>query len=166
MLWHRRLRYISKQCLERLTSQGTLESLNMSNFDVCIECIKGKTIDKREKGANRCKNVLELIHTYICGPFPKASWNGQAYFVSFIDDYSHYGYLYLIREKFQSLNNFILFKPEVENQLGKKIKAMRSDYSGEYYGRFDGLVEHFGHFSKYLAKCGIVRQYTIHGNPH
>ena len=56
------------------------------NVDVIIECIKGKTTNKRKKDANRSKDVLELIHIDICGPFPKASWNGQAYFVSFINN--------------------------------------------------------------------------------
>ena len=27
----------------------------------------------------------------ICGPFPKPSWNGQQFFISFIDDYSRFG---------------------------------------------------------------------------
>ena len=71
----------------------------MINFQVCIECIKGKKIEKRKLGSNRYIDVLKLIHTDICGPFPIASWNGQRYFITFIDDYSRYGYLYLIREK-------------------------------------------------------------------
>ncbi|CAJ2672347.1 unnamed protein product [Trifolium pratense] len=61
------------------------------------------------------------------------SWNGQRYFITFIDDYSRYGYLYLIHEKSQSLDVFKSFKAEVELQLGKKIKAIKSDRGGEYY---------------------------------
>ena len=66
---------------------------------------------------------MELIHTDICGPFPTPSWNGQQYFITFIDDYSRYDYLYLIHEKSQSLDVFKNFKAEVENQLSKKIKS-------------------------------------------
>ena len=95
----------------------------------------------RKKDANRCSDILELIHTDICGPFPTTSWNGQQYFITFIDDYSRYGYLYLIHEKSQSLDVFKNFKAEVENQLSKKIKAVRSDRGGEYYGRYDGSSE-------------------------
>ena len=90
----------------------------MKDFQVCIECVKGKQIKKRKLGANRCTNVLELIHTDICGPFPIASWNGQWYFITFIDDYSRYGYLYFIHEKSQALDVFKSFKAEVELQLG------------------------------------------------
>ncbi|RVW79209.1 Retrovirus-related Pol polyprotein from transposon TNT 1-94 [Vitis vinifera] len=109
---------------------------------------------------------LQLDSGYICGPFPTPSWNGQQYFITFIDDYSRYGYLYLIHEKSQSLDVFKNFKAEVENQLSKKIKAVRSDHGGEYYGRYDGSGEQRpGPFAKYLMECGIVPQYTMPGTP-
>ena len=77
-------------------------------------------------------NLLELIHIDICGLLPTTLWNDQQYFIIFIDDYSRYGYIYLIHEKYQSLNVFKNFKAEVENQLNKKIKAVKSDHGGEY----------------------------------
>ena len=55
----------------------------------------------------------------ICGSFPTPAWNGQQYFVSFIDDHSRYAYLFLIHEKSQVLDVFKSFKIEVENQLNK-----------------------------------------------
>ncbi|RVW21179.1 Retrovirus-related Pol polyprotein from transposon TNT 1-94 [Vitis vinifera] len=120
----------------------------------------------RKNDANRCSDVLELIHTDICGPFPTTSWNGQQYFITFIDDYSRYDYLYLIHEKSQSLDVFKNFKAEVENQLSKKIKVVRSDLGGEYYGRYDGSGEQCpGPFAKYLMDCGIVPQYIMPGTP-
>ena len=78
-----------------------------------VECIKGKQTNMRKLGANRSSGVLELIQTNICKPFPTASWNGQQYFITFIDDYSRYGYLYLIHENLQSLDIFKAFKAEV-----------------------------------------------------
>ena len=67
-----------------------------------LSCIKGKQANIRKLGANRSSGVLELIHTDICRQFPMDLWNGQQYFIMFIDDYSHSGYLYLIHEKSQS----------------------------------------------------------------
>jgi len=75
-LWHKRLGHISKQRIQRLVSDGILDSLDLNNFKVCVECVKGKQTNIRKLGANRCSDVLELIHTDICGPFPTASWNG------------------------------------------------------------------------------------------
>ncbi|WJZ94895.1 hypothetical protein VitviT2T_013713 [Vitis vinifera] len=58
------------------------------------------------------------------------------------------------------------FKAKVENQLSKKIKVVRSDRGGEYYGRYDGSSEQRpGLFAKYLMECGIVPQYTMLGTP-
>lgn len=62
-------------------SDGILDSIDFTNFDVGVECIKGKQTKGKRLGAYRATNVLELIHTDICGPFPMASWNGQQYFV-------------------------------------------------------------------------------------
>ncbi|RDX98774.1 hypothetical protein CR513_18263, partial [Mucuna pruriens] len=73
MLWHKRLGHISKQRIQRLVSDEILEPLDLSNLEVCVECIKGKRTNIRKLGVERVKDVLELIHTDICGPFPTAS---------------------------------------------------------------------------------------------
>ena len=147
-------------------SNEILESIDFTNFDVCVECIKGKQTKAKRLGAYRASDVLELIHTDICGSFPTPSWNGQQYFISFIDGYSRYAYLFLIHEKSQSLDVFKSFKVEVENQLNKRIKSVRSDHGSEYYGRYDGSGEQcLGPFSRYLEECGIVPQYTMPDHP-
>ena len=87
-------------------------------------------------------------------------------FITFIDNYSRYGYLYLIHEKSQSLDILKSYKAKVENQLETKIKFIKSDHGGEYYGRYDGSGEqHLGTFARYLQECGIVPQYTMLGTP-
>ena len=73
MLWHRRLGHISNQRIQRLVSERILDPLDLSDFQVCIECIKGKQTNVRKKYVNRCGDVLEFIHTDICGPFPTPS---------------------------------------------------------------------------------------------
>ncbi|KAI9185891.1 hypothetical protein LWI28_011651 [Acer negundo] len=93
------------------------------------------------------------------------SYNETLY-VESRDDYSHYGYLFLIHEKSQSLDVFKAFKAEVENQLNKRIKSVKSDRGGEYYGRYDSSGEqHPGPFAKFLEECGIVPRYTMPGSP-
>ena len=42
-----------------------LEPLDLSDCEVCVECIKGKRINMRKLGAERAKDVLELVHTGI-----------------------------------------------------------------------------------------------------
>ena len=116
-------------------TESILDSLDFLDLNVCVKCIKGKQTKHKRLSVNRSSGVVELIYTDICGSFPVASWNGQRYCTSFIDDYSRYGCLYLIYEKSESLNMFKIFRAEVETQLSKKIKCVRSDRGGESYGR-------------------------------
>ncbi|GKB07219.1 retrotransposon protein, putative, ty1-copia subclass, partial [Tanacetum coccineum] len=79
------------------------------------------------------------------------SRQGASYFITFTDDYSRYGYVYLLKHKHEVFETFKVFKNEVENQLGKTIKALRSDRGGEYISQ---------EFKDYLKACGIVQQLT------
>ena len=68
-LWHKRLGHISKRRIERLMSDGILDSLDFADFEIRTNCIKGKKTNTRRFGANRATDVLELIHTDIMGHF-------------------------------------------------------------------------------------------------
>ena len=77
-----------------------------------------------------------------------------------------YGYIYLIRDKSESLDTFKIFKAGVENQINKKIKGVRSDRGGEFYGRNDAYGEQCPRsFARYLEQSGIVPQYTMPRTP-
>ncbi|GJV35928.1 retrotransposon protein, putative, ty1-copia subclass [Tanacetum coccineum] len=80
----------------------------------------------------RATDLLGIIHTDVCGPLRHVSRQGASYFITFTDDYSRYGYVYLLKHKHEVFETFKVFKNEVENQLGKTIKALRSDRGGEY----------------------------------
>ena len=59
-----------------------------------------------------------------------------------------------------------VFKAEVENQLGKRMKSIISNSGGKYYSRYDGSGEQrLGPFAKFLEECSIVPQYTMLGSP-
>ena len=87
-------------------SDRILDSLDFTDFDVCVSCVKGMQTKAKSLGANRSMEVLTLIHLHMCGSFPTTSRNGKKYFITFIDGYSKYGYLYLIHAKSQSLDVF------------------------------------------------------------
>ncbi|GJY05503.1 retrotransposon protein, putative, ty1-copia subclass, partial [Tanacetum coccineum] len=99
----------------------------------------------------RVTDLLGIIHTDVCGPFRHVSRQGASYFITFTDVYSRYGYVYLLKHKHEVFETFKVFKNEVENQLGKTIKALRSDRGGEYISQ---------EFKDYLKACGIVQQQT------
>ncbi|GKC56678.1 retrovirus-related pol polyprotein from transposon TNT 1-94, partial [Tanacetum coccineum] len=125
---------------------------------------KGKMTKGNKKGATRSTRLLELIHTDICGSF-LSGISGHKSFITFIDDYSRYMYLFLINEKSESLEMFKTFKAEVENQLDRKIKVVRSDRGGEYYGRHTDVGQAPGSFFDFCKDHGIINQYTMSGTP-
>ncbi|GKA74452.1 retrotransposon protein, putative, ty1-copia subclass [Tanacetum coccineum] len=92
----------------------------------------------------RAKDLLGLIHTDVCGPFRIVSRQEASYFVTFTDDFSRYGYVYLLKHKHEVFETFKVFQKEVENQLGKTIKSLRSGHGGEYISQefLDHLKEH------------------------
>ena len=94
---------------------------------VCMDCIKGKQTKHTKKGAARSNELLEIIHTNICGPLSVPCFTGKKYYINIIDYLSRYGYVYLMHEKSQAIDIFEMFITEVERQLDKKIKIVRSD---------------------------------------
>ncbi|RVW76356.1 Retrovirus-related Pol polyprotein from transposon TNT 1-94 [Vitis vinifera] len=124
----------------------------------------GKQTNKSKKGATRSFAILEIIHTDICSLDMDS--HGQKYFISFIDDFSQYMYLYILHSKNKALEAFKVFKAKVEKQCGKQIKIVISDRGGEYYGRYLENGQSPGLFAKFLQEHGIVAQYTMSGSPY
>ena len=116
--------------IERLIKKSILLPLEFSDLEQCIDCIKGKYVKKIKKDTKRSAGILEIIHIDIYGLFPVKSVDGYDSFITFIDDYSRYGYIYPIKERSKVLDKFKIFKAEVENQTNLKIKVVRSDRAG------------------------------------
>lgn len=148
-----------------LVKDGILPNLDFSDLDSCVDCIKGKLTNSRKKGSTRSTELLELIHTDICGPFKNQTICGNHYFITFIDDHSRFCHISLLSEKSQALDAFKVFHLEAEKQLGKVIKVVRSDRGGEFYGKYDESGQHKGPFALYLQENGIKAQYTTLGTP-
>ncbi|GJZ19863.1 retrotransposon protein, putative, ty1-copia subclass [Tanacetum coccineum] len=149
-LWHCRLAHISKKHIEKLQQEGLLKSTDDELFDQCASFLSGKMTRKSFLNLpERATDLLGIIHTDVCGPLRHVSRQGASYFITFTDDYSHYGYVYLLKHKHEVFETFKVFKNEVENQLGKIIKTLRSDRGGEYISQ---------EFKDYLKACGIIQQ--------
>ena len=161
-LWQKRLGHISKDRVERLIKTNILPALR-NDLETCVYCCRGQMTKIRKKTAVRSSDLLEVIHTDISGPYT-ATLCRNFYFITFINDYSRYGYLYLIKEKAESLDKFKIFRTELEKQLGKVIKVVRSDRDGEYYGKHGDAGQLKGPFAKYLEDFGILAQFTMPGS--
>ncbi|KAJ9561984.1 hypothetical protein OSB04_007144 [Centaurea solstitialis] len=151
-LWHCRLGHINKKRVELLLKGGFLGTFDFKPFDNCESCLSGKmTKEPFNKDNERASDLLEIVHTDVCGPFSHGARGGYRYFITFTDDFSRYGYVYLMRHKSESFEKFREYHNEVQNQLDRKIKFLRSDRGGEY------LSQEFGN---HLIEYGIVSQLT------
>ncbi|GJY42281.1 retrotransposon protein, putative, ty1-copia subclass [Tanacetum coccineum] len=125
---------------------------HLTKDDACHHCKEAKMTRKPfPHRTERATDLLGLIHTDVCGPLRHVSRQGASYFISFTDDYSCYGYAYLLKHKHEVFETFKVFKNEVENQLEKTIKALRSDRRGKYISQ---------EFKDDLKACGIIQQLT------
>ena len=104
----------------------------------------------------RANDLLEIIHTNVCGPMSVEARGRDHYFLAFTDDLSRYGYIYLMKHKSETFDKFKEFQSEVDNRRNKKIKFLQSDRGGEYLSYEFGL---------HLKQCGIVSQLTPPGTP-
>ena len=68
MLWHQRLGHISIKRIEKLVKDENLVSLDFTDFQTCVDCIKGKHANMTTKCARKSSCLLEIIHIDICSP--------------------------------------------------------------------------------------------------
>ena len=118
--------------MNRLAKEGLLGNLKKVKLSICEHCLVGKTARKPFGKGTRAEFPLQLIHSDICGPMNIRARHGLVYFITFIDDFTRYGYVYLISHNSQALDCFIKFMNVIENQLDKKIKTLRTDRGRDY----------------------------------
>ena len=141
-LWPCRLGHIGVKHMKKLHADGLLESL-----DACEPCLMGKMTKNPFSGTTEhATDLLEIIHSDVCGPMSVKARGKYHYFLTFTDDLSRYEYIYLMKHKSEK---FKVFQSEVENHRDKKIKFLRSDRRDEYLSYEFGLQ---------LKQCGIVSQ--------
>ena len=105
-----------------LHKDGSSESLGYESFDACEPWLLGKMTKTLFSGTmERASDLLEIIHTDVCGPMSVDNRGGYRYFLTFTDDLSRYGYLR--KQKSETFEKFKEFQSEVENHRNKKIRV-------------------------------------------
>ena len=120
----------------------SFEILNFKweDYGICEACVMEKMTRAPFPKAQRSSEPLAIIHSDICGEMSTPTIGHKLYFITFIDDYSRYGYVYLIKHKSEGFDMCKVFKAEVENQLNKKFKVVRTNRGGEYTS---GILDDF-----------------------
>nr|GEV59304.1 hypothetical protein [Tanacetum cinerariifolium] len=143
LLWHCHLGHINKKHIEKLQHDGLLDSTDIKSFEKCIACMSGKIARKPySHQVERAKDLLVLIHTVVCFAFKIMSRQRSYYFITFTDEFSCYGYVYLLKHKHEVFETFKVFQKEVENQLENTIKSLCSDHRGMSQEFFDHLKDY------------------------
>uniref|UniRef100_A0A803Q0C6 Retrovirus-related Pol polyprotein from transposon TNT 1-94 n=1 Tax=Cannabis sativa TaxID=3483 RepID=A0A803Q0C6_CANSA len=117
-LWHSRLGHPAARIVTTALSKCNISVSNKKFFDVCKACCLGKSHKLQFPTSTTTYNApLELLHSDLWGPVPTNSSNGYRYYISFVDAYSRYTWLYLLRTRDEALPTFTKFKTQVELQL-------------------------------------------------
>ncbi|KMQ88472.1 retrovirus-related gag-pol polyprotein [Lasius niger] len=158
--WHRRMGHLNLKDLSTSYRDRTVLGMDIEDSErdfKCEVCVRGKmTRSFFPKKSNRQTDLLELIHSDVCGPMKNESLGRCRYFVTFIDDCSRWCVVNMIRGKNEVLSAFKQFKALVENQAGRKIKCLQSDNGKEYINR---------DFDDFLKENGIQRRLTVTHTP-
>lgn len=133
-LWHRRMGHLSIKNVLRLQNMVNGIPSFHEDMEFCEICVKGKQTRRPFNGGTkiRSRRPLEQIHSDICGPISPITWDRNRYFVSFIDDYTHFTMIHLIKKKSELLECFKKYEAMVTAQFGHKIIKLRSDQGAEY----------------------------------
>lgn len=154
-VWHGRLGHVNFNSMRRLIKFNGIPNFHIDSNYKCETCVEAKLTRSSFKSVERKTEPLDMIHTDICDLKSLPTKGGNKYFITFIDDCTKYCYVYLLKSKDEAIDKFVLYKTEVENQLGRKIKVVRSDRGGEYVSPFADLC----------AKHGIRHEFTAPYSP-
>nr|GEV66740.1 hypothetical protein [Tanacetum cinerariifolium] len=110
-LWHFCLGHINLKRIDKLKRDGILKPTHNESLEKCKSCIYGKMARKPfPHQVEKPKDLLGLIHTDVCRPFRTVLRKVASYFITFIDDVSRYGYVYLMKHKHELFETFKVFQ--------------------------------------------------------
>ena len=159
-LWHKRFGHLNVASLRNLKMKNMVVGIpNLGSGNIkCETCIRGKqTRDPfAVKTTKSSSQILELIHSDMCGPMKVESIGMKLYFVTFIDDFSRKISVKFLRKKSEYLTVFKEFKTASELETGYKIKIIRTDNAKELVST---------DFESFLKDQGIKHQLTVPYTP-
>jgi transposase InsO family protein len=133
--------HISMQASEQMLKEGMIDGVEKKDgpTDIsCASCAHAKTTRKAvstTKSEPRAKAIGDVIHLDLWGPAQVQTPSHKEYYIQFIDDYSRYTFLYLLRTKDEAFEAYKKFENYLETQYKVRIKCLHSDRGGEYLSK-------------------------------
>lgn len=128
-----------------------------SNSSMCHSCLQGK-FSKLPFQLRDHKSVIPFhtIHSDIWGPSPCLSIDSYRYYVTFIDEFSRYCWLFPLVHKSDFYSVYVRFYHYVQTQFSRSIKILQSDGGGEYVSK---------QLQSFLISKGTVHQKSCPHTP-
>lgn len=127
--WHSRLGHPAFPIIERVLSSNKLPYVSENNSkSICNSCYMAKSHQLPYPISNSASTApLDLVFLNVWGRAPP-SIGRHSYYVSFIDDFTKYTWIYLLKKKSDVFQVFQEFQQLVERKFGCKIKSIQSDW--------------------------------------
>ena len=120
---------MSERGILELHKKNLLKGVKTCKLDFCKFCVMEKQNRVQFKTAtHKIEGIMDYVHSNV----RTVSRGGHMYFVIFIDDFSRKVWVHFMWHKSEMFAKFKLWKAEVENQTGKKVKCLRTDNGIEY----------------------------------
>ncbi|KAG8492721.1 hypothetical protein CXB51_010467 [Gossypium anomalum] len=131
-LWHRRLGHPCNKIVISVLRKCNMDASNIKLSSICSACQLGKFHKLPFSPSFTVYSApFELIVAYVWGPASITS-EGHSYYISFVDAYSRYTWLYLIKNKSEALAKFLHLYKFIEVQFGCKVKVLQTNWGGEF----------------------------------
>jgi hypothetical protein len=159
-IWHERfgnLNFIYMQQISKNILVDGLPDIHLSK-GVCEGCVLGKHPQEKfdEGKSQQAYAPLDLIHSDLMGHFMHPSINKARFVLIFVDDFSRFTWIYVLKKKSEVFQHLKDFRASVETQSRKKIKVLQTNNGGDY-------VNHDIH--NLFHEAGIQLQHTVPYTP-
>nr|GEV46946.1 hypothetical protein [Tanacetum cinerariifolium] len=160
--WHRWMAHVNFKTINKLAKNGVVEGLPLKHFTNehnCVACNKGKQHKASYKAISAVRKIsepLKLLHMDLFGPTSIRSIDHKYYSLVITDDFSRFSWAFFLGTKDETFYILMDFIALIENQLNKKVKAIRCDNRKEFQN------------AKLITLCGekeIKRDYSNSKTP-
>uniref|UniRef100_A0A2N9EEY0 Integrase catalytic domain-containing protein n=1 Tax=Fagus sylvatica TaxID=28930 RepID=A0A2N9EEY0_FAGSY len=127
-LWHSRLGHPSFNVLHNIFPSFSTGSSSNTVIEHCQHCLAGKMHQLPFPTSNKIvSSPFELIHADLWGPAPVIASNAFRFYLVFVDEFTKFTWVYLLKHKSDTFQVFTQFRAMLETQFSLPIKILRTD---------------------------------------
>lgn len=159
--WHRKLGHRDPEAIRQMEAKDVVKGMKVIDCGIrgaCETCIKGKMTRQSfpKRSFSKTKEILDLVHTDVCGPMQTKTPGNKRYVLTLIDDYSRYTVIHLMEHKSEATEKIQDYVQRMKIRFHKVPKIIRSDQGREYVN---------AKLKDFLRKEGIEMQNTVAYTP-